>query len=36
MLVAQAAAQFETWTGLEAPVDVMKSTALFLAQEKGE
>jgi 3-dehydroquinate dehydratase/shikimate dehydrogenase len=33
MLVAQAAAQFETWTGLEAPADVMKSTALFLAQE---
>jgi len=32
MLLAQAVAQFETWTGLEAPVDVMKSAALFLAQ----
>jgi 3-dehydroquinate dehydratase/shikimate dehydrogenase len=36
MLVAQAAAQFETWIGLEAPTDVMKSTALYLAQELGE
>jgi 3-dehydroquinate dehydratase/shikimate dehydrogenase len=34
MLLAQAVAQFETWTGLEAPVDVMKSAALFLAQEQ--
>ena len=34
MLLAQAVAQFETWTGLEAPVDVMKSAALFLAQEE--
>jgi shikimate dehydrogenase len=25
MLVAQAAAQFETWTGVEAPVDVMRA-----------
>jgi 3-dehydroquinate dehydratase/shikimate dehydrogenase len=33
MLLAQAAVQFETWTGLEAPLDVMKSAALFLAQE---
>jgi shikimate 5-dehydrogenase len=33
MLLAQAVAQFETWTGLEAPVDIMKSAALFLAQE---
>jgi shikimate 5-dehydrogenase len=32
MLLAQAVAQFETWTGLEAPVDTMKSAALFLAQ----
>jgi 3-dehydroquinate dehydratase/shikimate dehydrogenase len=32
MLLAQAVAQFETWTGLEAPLDVMKSAALFLAQ----
>jgi 3-dehydroquinate dehydratase/shikimate dehydrogenase len=34
MLLAQAAVQFETWTGLEAPVEVMKSAALFLAQEQ--
>ncbi len=33
MLLAQAVAQFETWTGQEAPVDVMKATALYLAQE---
>jgi 3-dehydroquinate dehydratase / shikimate dehydrogenase len=33
MLLSQAVAQFETWTGLEAPVQVMKSAALFLAQE---
>jgi 3-dehydroquinate dehydratase/shikimate dehydrogenase len=32
MLLFQAVAQFETWTGLEAPADVMKSAALFLAQ----
>ena len=32
MLLAQAIAQFETWTGQEAPSDVMKSAALFLAQ----
>jgi len=34
MLLAQAIGQFETWTGLEAPADVMRSTALFLAQEQ--
>jgi 3-dehydroquinate dehydratase/shikimate dehydrogenase len=34
MLLAQAVAQFETWTGLEAPVEVMKSAALYLAQER--
>jgi shikimate dehydrogenase len=34
MLIAQAMAQFETWTGLEAPADVMKSAALWLAQEQ--
>jgi shikimate dehydrogenase len=34
ILLAQAVAQFETWTGLEAPLDVMKSAALFLAQEQ--
>jgi shikimate dehydrogenase len=34
MLLAQAVVQFETWTGLEAPVDVMKSAALYLAQEQ--
>lgn len=34
MLLAQAVAQFETWTGLEAPTDVMKSAALLLAQRE--
>ena len=34
MLLAQAVAQFETWTGLEAPLDVMKSAALYIAQEQ--
>ena len=29
--LAQAVAQFETWTGLEAPLAEMKSAALFLA-----
>jgi len=33
MLIAQAVAQFEAWTGLEAPAQTMKSAALFLAQE---
>jgi shikimate 5-dehydrogenase len=33
MLLSQAIAQFETWTGLEAPVQVMKSAALLLFQE---
>ena len=32
MLLAQAVAQFETWTDLEAPLEVMKSVALLLAQ----
>jgi len=32
MLIGQAVAQFETWTGLEAPHDVMKAAALFLVQ----
>lgn len=32
MLIAQALAQFETWTGLEAPHEVMKSAALSLVQ----
>jgi 3-dehydroquinate dehydratase/shikimate dehydrogenase len=32
MLLAQAVAQFETWTGVEAPVDVMKSALLRAAQ----
>jgi len=35
MLLAQAVAQFETWTGLEAPVDVMKAAAVRIAQEQG-
>jgi 3-dehydroquinate dehydratase/shikimate dehydrogenase len=34
MLLAQAAEQFETWTGVEAPLDVMKSAALYLVQER--
>jgi shikimate dehydrogenase len=34
MLLAQAVAQFETWTGVEAPTDAMKSAALFLVQEQ--
>ena len=34
MLLAQAVAQFETWTGLEAPADVMKSALLRAAQER--
>lgn len=34
MLLAQAAGQFEAWTGLEAPMDVMKATALVLAQQQ--
>lgn len=33
MLMAQAAAQFETWTGLEAPVQAMKAAGLLLMQE---
>jgi 3-dehydroquinate dehydratase/shikimate dehydrogenase len=32
MLIAQAVAQFETWTGQEAPLDVMKSAAILLVQ----
>jgi 3-dehydroquinate dehydratase/shikimate dehydrogenase len=36
MLLAQAVAQFETWTGVEAPTDVMKSAALFLVQEQEQ
>jgi shikimate dehydrogenase len=35
MLVAQAVAQFETWTGVEAPVDVMRKAALFIAQAQA-
>jgi 3-dehydroquinate dehydratase/shikimate dehydrogenase len=35
MLLAQAAAQFEVWTGNEAPVDAMRSAALLLAQTRG-
>src|SRR5688572_11086927 len=36
MLLAQAIAQFETWTGVEAPVDVMRQTAAFLAQAQTQ
>jgi shikimate dehydrogenase len=35
MLLAQAVSQFETWTGVEAPVDIMRSAALFLAQAQS-
>ena len=35
MLLAQATAQFEIWTGIEAPVDAMRSAALLLAQTRG-
>jgi 3-dehydroquinate dehydratase / shikimate dehydrogenase len=34
MLVAQAVAQFETWTGLEAPAEVMHKAAVFLVQAR--
>jgi len=33
MLLAQAVAQFETWTGLEAPVEAMTAAAARIAQE---
>ncbi len=33
MLLAQAVAQFETWTGMEAPLDVMRSALLQAAKE---
>lgn len=35
MLLAQAAAQFEAWTGLEAPEEAMKSAALVAIQERA-
>lgn len=35
MLLAQAAAQFEVWTGSEAPLDAMRSAALLLAQTRS-
>jgi 3-dehydroquinate dehydratase / shikimate dehydrogenase len=34
MLLAQAVAQFETWTGLEAPVEAMTAAAARIAQEQ--
>jgi 3-dehydroquinate dehydratase/shikimate dehydrogenase len=34
MLLAQAALQFEGWTGRPAPMDAMKAAALFLVQEQ--
>jgi len=34
MLLSQAIVQFEAWTGLEAPVEAMRSAALFLVQEQ--
>lgn len=36
MLLAQAVVQFEVWTGRDAPVQEMKSAALFLAQGQEE
>jgi len=35
MLIAQAAGQFETWTGKEAPRDAMRAAALVAAQERA-
>lgn len=35
MLVSQAAAQFEVWTGNPAPIDAMRSAALHLAQTRN-
>jgi shikimate 5-dehydrogenase len=35
MLVAQAISQFETWTGLEAPAEVMRAAARQAAEERG-
>lgn len=35
MLLAQAALQFERWTGRPAPVEAMKAAALFLVQERA-
>ena len=35
MLLAQAAAQFETWTGQEAPVEAMREAAVRIAQEQA-
>ena len=35
MLLSQAAAQFEVWTGAEAPVEAMRSAALLLAQTRS-
>jgi 3-dehydroquinate dehydratase/shikimate dehydrogenase len=34
MLIAQAVAQFEMWTGLDAPIEAMKSAALVFVQEQ--
>jgi 3-dehydroquinate dehydratase/shikimate dehydrogenase len=36
MLLAQAAGQFEAWTGLEAPRDAMKSAAIVAVQEREQ
>ena len=35
MLLAQAIPQFEAWTGLEAPLDAMKSAAIVAVQERA-
>jgi len=34
MLLAQAAGQFEAWTGRKAPEEAMKSAALLAIQER--
>ena len=35
MLLAQAGAQFEVWTGAEAPLEAMRAAALFHAQARS-
>jgi 3-dehydroquinate dehydratase/shikimate dehydrogenase len=36
MLVAQATVQFETWTGIEAPAEQMRETAMLVARKRQE
>ena len=35
MLLAQAALQFQRWTGRAAPLEAMKSAALVIVQERA-